>query len=294
MDVNLNLYKTFYIVADSKSYSEASEKLHKTVPAISKNITELENVLEVILFDRKSKGVELTTVGEELYHYLDKAFTEISKGQKIIMKKSDLATGELIIGCPSHIASNYLMEYIDKVQTDFPNLKIQLLSGLNAKELLQALKEHKIDFIIDSTQIDELEPDIVREEIKVMQNIFISKEPLKITNIKDLENYKCILPFDYTSTSKNLKEIVKKNDISLNVSMQIDITEVRVNAVKNGKAIGYVMKDTVKQQLQNQELYEVELPIQLPVSKLNLIYLKNYLTKADKQFIRKYLNLKVS
>ena len=42
-------------------------------------------------------------------------------------------------------------------------------------------------------------------------------------------------------------------------------------------------------ELENKELYEVELPIKLPKIKLNLVHLKGELTKVDKKFIKEYL-----
>ena len=56
--------------------------------------------------------------------------------------------------------------------------------------------------------------------------------------------------------------------------------------------IAYVIKESVKKELDDKELYEVELPIELPSVKLNLIYLKDELTKVDKKFINKYLKNK--
>lgn len=49
------------------------------------------------------------------------------------------------------------------------------------------------------------------------------------------------------------------------------------------------MKDAVKKELLKKEIFEVKLPIELPVSVLNLIYLKGQLTLADKKFIKEYL-----
>ena len=45
----------------------------------------------------------------------------------------------------------------------------------------------------------------------------------------------------------------------------------------------------LKKELENKELYEVELPIELPKIKLNLVHLKGELTKVDKKFIKEYL-----
>ena len=47
--------------------------------------------------------------------------------------------------------------------------------------------------------------------------------------------------------------------------------------------------EDVKKELENKELYEVELPIKLPKIKLNLVHLKGELTKVDKKFIKEYL-----
>ena len=53
--------------------------------------------------------------------------------------------------------------------------------------------------------------------------------------------------------------------------------------------IAYVIREAVKKELDNGELYEVNLPIELPSVKLNLIYLRDELTKVDKKFIKEYL-----
>ena len=53
--------------------------------------------------------------------------------------------------------------------------------------------------------------------------------------------------------------------------------------------IAYVIKEAVKNELVKKELYEVELPIDLPSIKLNLVYLRGELSKIDKKFIKEYL-----
>ena len=48
----------------------------------------------------------------------------------------------------------------------------------------------------------------------------------------------------------------------------------------NGLGIAYVMKEAVKKQLENGDLYEVELPIELPELSINLVYMKDMLTQV--------------
>lgn len=288
-DISINLYKTFCVVAQSKNYVDASNKLHISTTAISKNIRQLESLLGTTLFYREKDGVKLTGAGQEFFKYAEQGLATLNLGEKLIMQKSDLATGEIAIGCLSHLTTFYLMDYIEKVKIDYPDLKINLISGANFDKMIQMLEEHKLDFIIDTTQVDTNYNNLVIEEIKEVQNIFISNKPIKIKDLKELESQKYILNFEYSSTIKKLRNILKQHNVEIESNMQCDITELRVEATKRGLGIGYVMKEAVKNELENKELYEVELPIELPKSKINLIYIKEQLTQADKKFIKEYL-----
>ena len=60
MDQNLSLYKVFYTVANTGNISKAAAELFISQPAISKSIRKLEQSLDVTLFSRNSRGVQLT------------------------------------------------------------------------------------------------------------------------------------------------------------------------------------------------------------------------------------------
>ena len=61
-DINLNLYRIFYICSRSKSFVEASGRLCISQPAISKQIKKLEGLLDTKLFYRNSNGLVLFTI----------------------------------------------------------------------------------------------------------------------------------------------------------------------------------------------------------------------------------------
>ena len=286
---NLNLYRYFYEVAKSKSYTDASNKMYISKTAISKNIKELETQLGTQLFYRENNGVRLTIDGEKLFQTIDKSLTEIDATEKLLLMKNNLETGEIVIGSLSHIASFYLMPYIEKVKKDYKDLKVKLITAANGKELVKLLEEHKIDFAIDTTVLDNQNTQIVKEKLKELENVFISKEDIKIKQLKDLEKYNFIVGLGYTSTSKRLLKKLKEYNVDIKSTLEIDITELKVNAVKRNLGISYVLKDSVKEELANREIFEIKVPIELPKSDLNLVYLKGQLTKADNEFIKKYL-----
>ena len=71
----------------------------------------------------------------------------------------------------------------------------------------------------------------------------------------------------------------------------VGVTEQRVNGAKLGIGVAYVLRESAKNALKNEEVYEVKLPksIKLPEVSLDLVYVKGHLTRVDKEFIKKYI-----
>ena len=286
-NINLNLYRIFCKVAQSKSYSEAAEKLNLSVGNISVQITNLEEQLALKLFNREKKGITLTEDGKELYEIVNKSISSFDFAEKMAKDKNDILSGNIRISCPSHITTYFLIQKVEKAKKDYPNLKISITCELDENKMLELLQDHKIDFAITDALIEK--NNIKVEELITINNIFVSRTPLTISDIKEIESLNCILNLENTRTSKKLKETLQKYDINIKANIICDAIEVRVEAVKRNMGIAYVIKEAVKKQLDKKELYEVELPIELPNVKLNLIYLKDELTNVDKKFIREYL-----
>ena len=99
-NVNLNLYRIFCKVAQSKIYSEAAEKLDLSVANISTQITNLEEQLGLKLFNREKKGVTLTEDGKELYEIVNKSISSFDFVEKLAKDKNNISSGNIKIGCP--------------------------------------------------------------------------------------------------------------------------------------------------------------------------------------------------
>ena len=290
LDINWNLYKVFCTVAKSKNYAEAAEKLNISVSTISVHVKNLEDILNIKLFNRGNDGIRLTERGEELFEILNNGMESINMAEKMVNDKNDLSNGEIIIACPSHLTAYLLMDSIEEAKKEYPMLKVKVRCSPNFNEMIELLENHKIDFLL-TDMLQDMPKSIVVKEIKEINNIFVSKQPIIIKELKELENYSYIMNFNDTNTVRNLIEKLREYNVNIYPKMECDTTEIRVDAVKRNLGIGYIMKEAVKNELENKELYEVELPIKLPSVKINLIYKKGYLTKADKEFIKKYLKV---
>lgn len=286
-NVNLNLMKTFIVVAESKSLADAGEKLGYASSSISTSISTLENQLGVQLFTRKP--LKLTEIGKEIYENARLGMRTVDFAVTIAQSKNDMNCAKISIGCPSHITELYLMERIENAINDYPNMCISIDTESDSRELIEEIRQNKIDFaILDSVPAD-CKEELVIKELKKTKNIFISNEPIDIKDIKELENYKYVLSYENKTTTKRLGKILNDYDINLDVVLRCPTTEQRINAAKRGIGIAYVMKEAAKSNLKNKKVYEVKLPIELPENSIKLIYLKDRLTKVDKKFIKDYL-----
>jgi DNA-binding transcriptional LysR family regulator len=85
MDINYELYKVFYHVAVTLSFSEASKQLFISQSAVSQSIKVLEKKLKQPLFIRSTKKVQLTPEGEILLKHIEPAMNLIQKGENQLL-----------------------------------------------------------------------------------------------------------------------------------------------------------------------------------------------------------------
>ena len=286
-NINLNLFRYFIAAAESKSFAEAGEKIGYNESTVSTSISTLEKQLGVQLFTRKP--LQITEVGQEIYETVKNGFANFDFAMVIAESKNDLEYGKISVGCPSHITNFFLMDKIAEAIRDYPNMQVDLDTESDSKQLMELLKNNKIDFAILDVIPEEYLEDLEIKEIKDIDNIFVSKEEIVINNIKELKNYKYILAQDNKISTRKLLEEMKKYDLKIRPILKCPTTEQRVNAAKHGIGIAYVMKEAVKEEIEKNELYEIKIPINLPKNSLKIVYLKNHLTKVDKEFIKRYL-----
>ena len=292
IDINLNLYKTFYEVAKYKSVSKAASMTYTSQPAISKAIQKLEEELNTKLFYRNPSGMTLTEKGKELLFYVEEAYNSILVGEKTLIEEKNLEKGTITIGVPSQIGTFYLFDFIDSFHRDYPNIEITIISN-GTDNLLKKLSTHEIDFIIDSSPILTSNDSVIIKPLTKVDNCFISKKGYfkdKLpTSLKELENIPMILPIEKTANRVNLNQLLKKENIEFNNKMNIHTSEMILGAVKRNLGVGYIIKDLIKD---DSEIEILPIKEELPKIEINLIYVEKYLTTIPTEFIKMFIDHK--
>lgn len=289
-NLNLNLYRVFYTVAKTKSFSESSRTLHISQPAISKHIQNLEYELNTILFYRTNRGIELTPEAKELLTYVEKAYNFLMLGEKQLQESKELMKGKVSIGVPTFLSNYYLSDYVKQFMTEHPNIVIKMSNHSN-QTLFNLLKQHTLDILIVPGN-PEIPKDFKSIPLEKIEYCFVyNKEILGEQNINCIEDFKdkqLLLPVKNIQQRKKIEELFNNHGISTDPIMELESNEMMLNYVKEGMGIGYVLKNVAEK---NPSLEMIKLEEQLPSELITLVYNETTLTSSSKEFISMLTNI---
>ena len=145
MDINYELYKVFYYVATTLSFSEASKQLFISQSAVSQSIKALEKKLDQSLFIRSTKRVQLTPEGEILLRHVEPAMNLIKRGEAQIMDAVSTG-GQIRIGASDTICRYFLVPYLKRFHREFPNIHIKVMNQTSLR-CVDLLETGQVDLI---------------------------------------------------------------------------------------------------------------------------------------------------
>ena len=288
MNIDLELYRVFYIVAKHKHMTKASEELHISQPAISQSIKKLENQLGGTLFLRSNKGMELTEEGKMFYDYVKGALELINNAENEFTSFKDLSKGEINIGCSTTLTKLVLMDSSKRFHIDYPNININITNDLTSN-LINDLKLGKLDFVIFN-ESNIKETNLILKKIKELKQGFIYN-PLyfddNINSFNDLNNVPLILQKEESNSRKLLDSIALSNNVRLIPKMEVVSQDLITDFTNIGLGIGFTIIDLAKRNYDN--LKELDINKKIPNINIYLAMNKSIsLTFASKMFI-KYL-----
>lgn len=290
-DINLNMYKAFYAVAKSGSFIKAAEMLYVTQPAISVTIKKLEEQLEIKLFKRNNKGIQLTEAGTELLFYVENVFNTLNTAEKILKEDKNLNNGEVKIGVPTHIGIFLVNDLIENFKNLYPGVTFHI-ENRPTKDMLNMLAKREIDILIDSAPVFNTIDDMEIINLMEFDNCFVANKKYEklskeIISFSELNKYQLLLPAERTSTRIDLERIVtkEKTGLKLNPVIEVSTTEMMYDLVNRGLGIGYFTRMSINDDIVNNRLFEIKLKSVLPRTQVCMAYVPDFLTKANKQFI---------
>ncbi len=288
MDINFDLYKVFYQVATSGSFSEAAAKLFISQSAVSQAIKNLEQRLGSQLFMRQTRHLQLTQEGELLLTHVGQAYNLIKAAETKLSEMQNLETGVIRIGASDTVCRYYLLPYLERYSRNYPKIKIQFLNR-TSPQLMEALKEGIIDFTIVTLPISE--ENVTVQELITVTDVLVSSgrfNALKGRKItwEELALYPILLLEKNSATRRNFDNFLKRQGIRIVPEIELESVELLVEFAKIGLGIAHVVKESVIDSVKEGELFIVATQQVLPQRQLGIITSKNMpLSRAGRKFV---------
>ncbi|HEL2146830.1 TPA: LysR family transcriptional regulator [Streptococcus suis] len=137
MDIRVLTY--FIAIVQTGSISNAAQSLHITQPTLSRQIKELEQELDTILFYRGSREIQLTEAGQYLYNRALE-ITSLVKKTEDTLRPTEMISGDLYIGAAESQSLDCIAKAIAILTNQYPNIKVHIQSG-NADHILEQLQD---------------------------------------------------------------------------------------------------------------------------------------------------------
>lgn len=275
MNINFELYKVFYMVANEKSISKGAEKLMISQPAVTQSIKTLENELGGKLFIRTPKGVILTNEGIELFNYIREGMSYFINGTNKFNSLKKLDEGIINIGSTTTISEYYLMPYLKEFHKLYPNVVINITNDLT-ENLIKNLRNGSLDIIITAIPNYDIN-DIEYKTITDLHDIFVCSNKFKNKKfdiITDLLKEDILLQKYPSVTRTKFNEFLIKNSLECNPKMEVVSHGLLTKLAENDFGVALLTKEFIKDKL-DKTLYEIKIDINMPKRKLGYGIKKN-------------------
>ncbi len=287
MNISTELYRIFSAVTETGTFSGAAKLLSISQPAVSQAMRQLEDALDVKLFNRSSRGVKLTKEGELLGGYVRSAMGLLDAGEDRLLKLRSLSAGELRIGAGDTVSKWYLSPFIGKYHSLYPEVKISI-TNRTTDGTMALLRDGSVD--IGFINMPMSEKGFVFEECLAVHDVFIAGEPFaalrdREVSLSELAAYPLIMLEQASNSRRMVDRHFLQNGVVLRPEIELGAHDLLMDYARIGLGIACVAREFVRYS-DNEGLFEVRLAQSVPKRSIAVCYRENIpLSAAAKGFI---------
>ena len=184
--------RIFHAVAEAGSFTHAGESLNLSQSAVSRQISALEESLNVSLFHRHARGLILTEQGELLYRTAHEVFAKLAMAEAQLSESKDRPKGQLKVTTTVALGSTWLTPRMGEFLEVYPDVSVDLL--LDDRELDLSMREADVAIRMAPPRQPEL---IQRHLMTVHLNVYAAPAYIKRYGLpktaEELDSHKVIV-----------------------------------------------------------------------------------------------------
>ena len=245
--MELRQLKYFVKTAQTLSFSKASKQLFVSQSALSQQIQQLEQELNIQLFQRNSHSVRMTEAGEELLplalHTLQTADACFDR----IHDLRNLLTGTLNIGV-TYSFSPILTETLLRFMQRFPKVKLNVCYK-SMEDLMEALHQRDLDFVLafkPTTRYDDIESHVLFDNrLAAIVNDHHPLAERQSVSLEELARYEIALPSTGTQARSAFDVLRSKYMTNLNIRIELNEVNILLRLVRQSRLVTILSESTV-------------------------------------------------
>jgi len=184
-NTNLNLYRSFIAVYETKSVRKAAEITGTTHSAVSQNLKELGRQLGVKLFHNQYRGMQPSGEAVGIYETVKNALDTLNLVDDRIKVFGKDSAGVIKIACTTNFAAYYLVPHIAKFRKEYANVQFDIFN-VSTDDALAMLEKNQIDLVISIVPIEDSKKFRVNKIESFFQTFFTTKKFAEDNNIKSV------------------------------------------------------------------------------------------------------------
>ncbi|MGL5438979.1 MAG: selenium metabolism-associated LysR family transcriptional regulator [Filifactoraceae bacterium] len=280
--------ESFITITKYKSFSKAARELYLTQPTLSTHIQALERELNIDLFKRKGRNIELTKAGEVFFSYAEGIIK--TRNHAIFSLNEYLGKFEGTINITSStIPEEYIIpKIIAEFNKLYPQIKFKI-SHLDSQDVLDAIEDKKYDFgfvgLKNSTSL--IYKELFNDEIVVIgpKSSPLNNMPL---TLEEISNLPLIQREEGSGSGKFFTQILREKKLSSNLNVKViaENTETIKELVSLGVGYSVISKKALGHINPNANLISYSIADINPNRKFYLAMAKDReLSSLDKKFV---------
>ena len=259
LHITMRQLQVFEAVARHLSFTRAAEELHLTQPAVSMQVKQLENMVDLALFEQLGKKVHLTDAGRTILKHSRTMMAQLNEIERDINCLRGIDGGQLkicIASTVNYFATRLLSRFCERYKT----VKISL-DVVNREELIKRLDANEPDLVLMGQPPEEV--DVVAQPFKDNPLIVIAsphhplagKAKIPITTMAE-ETF--VLREPGSGTRSAMKRKFDEHGVEPVPGIQLSSNETIKQSVEAGLGLAVVSAHTVELELAAGRLVELD------------------------------------
>lgn len=279
--------ETFLEVARHLSFSRAAEKRFRTQPAISAQIRAIEEEVGAKLLDRSGGKVSVTAAGKVFQRYAEESLAARKAVIAAVAEMERVPRGEIIVAANEGTCLHVLPEVFAEFKKQYPAVAVNI-DRSESSEILESVIENSVDFGVVALPVNDNRLTVVqihRDELVAIaaQNHPLAK--LKSASLESVAKYPLLMP-EHGRTRDALEQLYHERKFKLNISMELDSSELLKRFVAAGVGVGFIARSNVEQDVKAGTLAAIAISDATVPRDLALVFRKDKaLSRAALAFI---------